>query len=568
MALDGPANLNTSGLQLPAELRVLQISQTSMTGALDEALLRQMPDVNLLDLSDNRLAGTIPPFLSQMTALKAFAIDGNFFHGQVPDLSRLTNLVFARIADDRDSNRLCCPSLAQRPPRATIVCTSAPSCNTPPPVPAFDSLKAQWKLAEYIAKVASRLRQLAAIEAGDSANATGVGGTTATAGSPATNRRGQLKKTTAKILARLFNASGKLVAFELEDGSVQDVRTVETDEKTGEVVGYELTDGSFVAEPDAQMVERKPLGSLSKKEVIIIASVSAVVFLAACLAAVVVLFRFRSSAAQAKASALDEDPPTPSAPSDTLALNTDSGDVELRPPTKRARKVIPAVRTIDLPGTNGSGELGDLAQQHGSNDALLAHQFGSSDSLGYSAPPAVAAAGTFDGSAGSGTVAFHGSEEGLRGPKNSSNDALPTGRFALSLQEDDAPKDGTPQLYYASPELQSSALASPEADFLEPVERASSSSSAESIAPVVTPPPPESEPVHKRAKRREPSTTTTDEAAADDGHFSNIKLPGQLKPHRKAKPEHQRKHRNPVPEYDNVVLPAEMRGRTTVLVED
>ena len=43
----------------------------------------------------------------------------------------------------------------------------------------------------------------------------------------------------------------------------------------------------------------------------------------------------------------------------------------------------------------GMAVTGIVAYLVGSNDALLAHQFGSSDSLGYSAPPAVAAAGTF-----------------------------------------------------------------------------------------------------------------------------------------------------------------------------
>jgi hypothetical protein len=565
----------------PADVKLLRIASSALSGSLADALLAQFTGVQLLDLSENRLTGTIPTVIAALSSLKSLSLEANFFNGDVPSLGALNSLQYARLTIANDTNRVCCGA---RPPQVQFyTCSSVmPSaCNvTQVPLPTdqlkhmrdnVDSIQTRsLKLREFLLLLKEYLdRDLPATStAASGTDAKNKTNKTADAGTPASKAR---RVSTIRILARLLR-NGKVVAFELPDGTIEDVKTVQYEEETGEIVGYELEDGTFVAAPDADQAESKEKPPLRKSEILIIALVSAGVGLALCVGVAFMIFHFgkgkRSADVDDDAGAAEHADVQLAGTDDSLALGGSSGDIELRPPTKRARKVIPGVTAINLPGTNGADSL-DLLRAHNSNEALLATSKLSTLSNESMPPHTYTAAPAYFGSA----------DDFAGAPKNSSNDALPVREF---MQMDER----TPPLHYGG-EQQSSNMASPETNIdadCEP-ERASSSSSNEPVHAALSPLPmqplsiaqsPDQRGARHGAKRRErtsPRQHKDDNRDAEHGNglvadFSNIALPKELEKKKKKQPAHLVKHENPVPAYDNVVLPAEMRGRRTVIVEN
>ena len=571
----------------PSDVKLLRITSSTLSGSLGDAMLAQFTGVQLLDLSENRLTGTIPTIIAALSSLKSLSLEANFFNGDVPNLAALNSLQFARLTIANDTNRVCCGT---RPPQVQYYsCSSVmPSaCNvTQVPLPT-DQLKRMRDNADSIQTRTLKLKEFwllvrdfladrdlpAASTAASGTDAKNKNDKTTNAGTPASKPR---RVSTIRILARLLR-NGKIVAFELPDGTIEDVKNVEYEEKTGEIVGYELEDGTFVAAPDAEQAESKEKPALRKSEVLIIALVSAGVGLALCVGVAFMIFHFGKGKRSTDRADVDDDAGAGAAEhtdvqlagtDDSLALGGSSGDIELRPPTKRARKVIPGVTAINLPGTNGADSL-DLLRAHNSNEALLATSKLSTLSNESLPPHTYTAAPAYFGSA----------DDFAAAPKNSSNDALPVREF---MQMDER----TPPLHYGG-EQQSSNMASPETNIdgdCEP-ERASSSSSNEPVDAALSPLPMQPLPIAqapdqrgarqggKRRERTSPRQHKDDNRDREHGNglvadFSNIALPKELEKKKKKQPAHLVKHENPVPEYDNVVLPAEMRGRRTVIVEN
>lgn len=567
---------------------------------------------------------------SQLTNLRALTIDGNFLYGRVPDLSGLSNLQVCVLSVPNDTNAFCCPSEAEMPPMGPCRCQSAQSCNGAPATLTYTQLLRLWAASTRLQVLAMRRNALQALiallTAGDKGSDDEDDGeetpvdkrvTAAASNSTTTqgngNGKGKEKQSTRKVNAKLVDSKGRVVAFELEDGSVAQVRRTEV-AVDGTITGYELEDGSFIAAADATDATSKSSG-LSKQTIIIIGAVSGAVALVLCIAGAYVLFHWQQrahddddddddlTAAAANASPIEDGFGVYNGTDDMQAT-----DAELRP-VKRARKHqaprqnARAMDALDLPGTLAS-PIG-VPRQHGSDEGLLAPKHSSGDSLpsaatranlaGYVAPPSSGSMGT--------TGWNHGSDEALKAPKHSSGDAMPGAQTRADLMQyvpgaevdEQSVLDATPQLYF-SPGKDSSPLESPFSDNYEDrpasssdhglYEGSSSSSSGEqrangfqlylhdnghdddSHAGAASTPALESASASEQAKTRGTKRRAVHNSKVAEQHFSNIKLPNELKPARKKKPVHLRKHKNPVEEFDNIVLPAEMRGRKTVVIDE
>lgn len=565
-------------------------------------------------------------FSSSLTNLRALTLDGNFFHGRVPDLSKLTNLQVCVLSEANDTNNLCCPIPAFQPPNVQCRCVNSPSCVSSQPVVSYAQLLRNWAMSVRAASLAARQRLLQSLlrmfldnKDNDDEDDTDVTASSVMPISTEVDEKSEKerekeknkKPSTRKVNAKLVDSKGRVVAFELEDGSVAQVRRTEL-ASDGSIAGYELEDGSFIAASDATDATEKPSG-LPRSTIIVISAVAGGVVLVLCIAGLFVLFHWRQ---RGDSSSEDDDDLTAAAaggaPIDggTFGMlghddmREAATDAELRP-VKRARKqhqprqnAHAALDVLDLPGTLAT-PLG-APREHGSDERLLAPKHSSGDSLpgsatranlaGYVAPPA-----------GSLTSWDHGSDEALKAPKHSSGDAMPGAATRADLMlyvpgaeydDEQSGLDATPQLYISPGDAASPFGDEKEDDAPSSGERGlgegSTSSSSGERAPsgfqlymqspndddddahgsAVGTPSLESASTSEAGKRGTKRRAAGNNATAAERHFSNIKLPNELKPGRKKKPAHMRKHKNPVPEFDNIVLPAEMRGRKTIVTDE
>ena len=96
---NGPACPITPDMFLIPTAVSITLTQTNVAGTLPRTVTQNglqfydMPNLTYLDLSENRLVGTLPSIMHRMTALTHLSVSDNFFKGAIPsEFGLLTNL--------------------------------------------------------------------------------------------------------------------------------------------------------------------------------------------------------------------------------------------------------------------------------------------------------------------------------------------------------------------------------------------------------------------------------------------------------------------------------------------
>ncbi|XP_051136495.1 leucine-rich repeat receptor-like serine/threonine-protein kinase RGI4 [Andrographis paniculata] len=105
--IDIPGGVVPSNFTSLNTLIKLVVSGANLTGQIPSEILGGLPELKILDLSDNGLTGVIPDWIFRLPKLEKLLLNANRLEGSVPDsIGNLTALVELAVFDNRLSGRI------------------------------------------------------------------------------------------------------------------------------------------------------------------------------------------------------------------------------------------------------------------------------------------------------------------------------------------------------------------------------------------------------------------------------------------------------------------------------